>query len=110
MPQVAAGWVDGARTFGGVQVSRLFSALLQLANNGNVILLRGSDPSQPFSLQLASLDRPHQQFEDYRAPSFLQNKVLCSSCCGAWECNSHSERCIMISEHALDSRPQMCRT
>ncbi|BDA41730.1 Condensin-2 complex subunit H2 [Coccomyxa sp. Obi] len=58
------------------QVSRLFSALLQLANNGNVILLRGSDPSQPFSLRLASLDRPHQQFEDYRAPSFLQNKDL----------------------------------
>jgi hypothetical protein len=57
------------------QVSRVFSALLQLANNGNLVIMRGSSPSEPFDLQLASLDRPHNQFEDYRAPSFLQTKV-----------------------------------
>lgn len=58
-----------------VQVSRLFSALLQLVNNGNIVLLRGETPAEPFDLQLASLHRPHDQFDDYRAPSFLQNKV-----------------------------------
>ena len=56
-----------------VQVSRLFSALLQLANNGNIIIVRGSEPSQAFQLRLASLERKH--FQDYRAPSFLQTKV-----------------------------------
>ena len=58
-----------------VQVSRLFSALLQLANNGNIIIVRGSEPSQAFQLRLASLERKHQHFQDYRAPSFLQTKV-----------------------------------
>lgn len=58
-----------------MQVSRLFSALLQLANNGNVVILRGSDPSQAFQLRLASLENKHKHFQDYRAPSFLQNKV-----------------------------------
>lgn len=58
-----------------VQVSRLFSALLQLANNGNIIILRSSEPSQAFQLRLASLERKHQHFQDYRAPSFLQIKV-----------------------------------
>ena len=57
------------------QVSRLFSALLQLANNGNIIIVRGSAPSQAFQLRLASLERKHQHFQDYRAPSFLQTKV-----------------------------------
>ena len=57
------------------QVSRLFSALLQLANNGNIVILRGSCPGQPFQLRLASLEKKHQHFQDYRAPSFLQAKV-----------------------------------
>ena len=57
------------------QVSRLFSALLQLANNGNIVILRGSNPGQPFQLRLASLEKKHQHFQDYRAPSFLQPRV-----------------------------------
>ena len=67
--------------FGGVsarallQVSRFFSAMLQLANNGNIVILRGSDPGQAFQLRLASLEKWHQHFHDYRAPSFLQPKV-----------------------------------
>lgn len=58
-----------------LQVSRFFSAMLQLANNGNIVILRGSDPGQAFQLRLASLEKWHQQFQDYRAPSFLQPKV-----------------------------------
>ena len=65
-----------------MQVSRLFSALLQLANNGNLIILRGSSPGQPFQLRLASLEKKHQHFEDYRAPSFLQAKVRGLPCAG----------------------------
>lgn len=57
------------------QVSRLFSALLQLANNGNIVILRGSNPGQPFQLRLASLEKKHQHFQEYRAPSFLQPRV-----------------------------------
>ena len=56
-------------------MSRWFSAMLQLANNGNLVILRGSDPGQAFHLRLASLEKWHQQFQDYRAPSFLQPKV-----------------------------------
>ncbi|CAK0746455.1 hypothetical protein CVIRNUC_001693 [Coccomyxa viridis] len=58
------------------QVSRFFSAMLQLANNGNIVILRGSDPGQAFQLRLASLEKWHQQFQDYRAPSFLQPKDI----------------------------------
>ena len=58
-----------------LQVSRFFSAMLQLANNGNIVILRGSDPGQAFQLRLASLEKWHQQFQNYRAPSFLQPKV-----------------------------------
>ncbi|CAL5219116.1 g890 [Coccomyxa viridis] len=58
------------------QVSRLFSALLQLANNGNIVILRGSNPGQPFQLRLASLEKKHQHFQDYRAPSFLQPRDM----------------------------------
>ena len=58
------------------QVSRTFSALLQLANAGNVAILRARDsPAEPFALRLQSLDAAHEQFADYRAPSFLQTKV-----------------------------------
>ena len=59
-------------------MSRVFSALLQLANSGNVVILReggARSPSQPFCLRLQSLDRPHQHFADYRAPSFLTVQV-----------------------------------
>lgn len=61
-----------------VQVSRMFSALLQLVNNGNVVILREGSargPSQPSSLRLQTLDCPHEHFADYRAPSFLTTKV-----------------------------------
>ncbi len=57
------------------QVSRLFSALLQLANNGNIVILRGSNPGESFQLRLTSLEKKHQHFQDYRAPSFLKPKV-----------------------------------
>ncbi len=61
------------------QVSRAFSALLQLANAGNVVILRAAgSPSAPFKLQLQSLDAAHAQLADYRAPSFLQPKVCCA--------------------------------
>lgn len=63
------------------QVSRLFSALLQLANNGNIVILRGSGPGQPFQLRLASLEKKHQHFQDYRAPSLLRAKVQGFPCC-----------------------------
>lgn len=52
------------------QVSRLFSALLQLANNGNVALLRGAAPADPFRLRLLRLARPG--LAGFRAPSCLQ--------------------------------------
>lgn len=59
------------------QVSRLFSALLQLANAGNLVIVRtDNSPAQPFALQLRSLDPAHAHFSDYRAPSFLQAKVM----------------------------------
>jgi len=48
--------------------------MLQLANNGNLIIVRGSD-TRTFQLRLASLEKKHAHFEDYRAPSFLQTKV-----------------------------------
>jgi hypothetical protein len=52
------------------QVSRLFSALLQLANDGNVALLRGAAPGDPFALLL--LRRAQPSLAGFRAPSCLQ--------------------------------------
>jgi len=52
------------------QVSRLFSALLQLANDGNVALLRGAAPGDPFALRL--LRRAQPSLAGFRAPSCLQ--------------------------------------
>ena len=53
------------------EVSRMFSAMLQLINNGNVQIHHGSSPNDPIQLQLCSLHRPHQQFLEYQAPSVL---------------------------------------
>ena len=88
-------WELGAELAGALlQVSRFFSAMLQLANNGNIVILRGSDPGQAFQLRLASLEKWHQQFQNYRAPSFLQPKVqmqglpegLSAACAGSSAC------------------------
>ena len=72
-------WARGRRSSGHhacprvLQVSRLFSALLQLANNGNVALLRGARPGEPFRLRLLRLARP--SLGGFRAPSCLQTQV-----------------------------------
>ena len=58
-------------TRGKAEVSRMFSAMLQLINNGNVLIHHGSSPEDPIQLQLCSLHRPHQQFLKYQAPSVL---------------------------------------
>ena len=68
-----------------LQVSRFFSAMLQLANNGNIVILKGSDPCQAFQLRLASLEKWHQQFQNYRAPSFLQPKVQMQDTQDCWK-------------------------
>ena len=57
----------------GAQVSRLFSALLQLANHGNVALLGGARPGEPLRLRLLRLARP--SLGAFRAPSCLQTQV-----------------------------------
>lgn len=54
-------------------MSRLFSALLQLANHGNVALLGGACPGDPFRLRLLRLTRP--SLGAFRAPSCLQTQV-----------------------------------
>ncbi len=51
-------------------MSRLFSALLQLANDGNVALLRGAAPGDPLALRL--LRRAQPSLAGFRAPSCLQ--------------------------------------
>ncbi|KAK9810243.1 hypothetical protein WJX72_007164 [[Myrmecia] bisecta] len=56
------------------EISRMFSAMLQLINNGNVVIHRGTEPDDPFSITLKTLDLPHHQFMDYRAPSFMHSK------------------------------------
>jgi hypothetical protein len=38
------------------QVSRTFSAMLQLINNGNVVIHRGGDTDAPFKLQVSDRD------------------------------------------------------
>ena len=62
----------------GAQVSRLFSALLQLANHGNVALLGGARPGDPFRLRLLRLARP--SLGAFRAPSCLQTQVRVEPC------------------------------
>ena len=53
------------------EVSRMFSAMLQLINNGNMQIHHGSSPDDPIKLQLCSLHQPHQHFLEYQAPSVL---------------------------------------
>jgi hypothetical protein len=107
------------------QVSRLFSALLQLVNNGNVVLLRGSaaaddsvadggpgqpfgGPRQRFELRLASLHRPHHQFDDYRAPSFLLSKVHTFCPSQEWLNANHEQRCAAMSCTTVTLSRQLC--
>ena len=84
------------------QVSRLFSALLQLANVGNLVIMRADgSPAQPFALQLRSLHPAHAHFADYRAPSFLQAKVMalhgmrfCADACAAYRLTGRRVYCM----------------
>lgn len=62
------------------EVSRMFSAMLQLINNGNVQIHHGSSPDDPIQLQLCSLHRPHQQFLEYQAPSVLGGPQVQQQC------------------------------
>lgn len=57
------------------EVSRMFSAMLQLINNGNIQILPGQATDDPFQVKLQNLERPHQQFSQYRAPSVQPGKV-----------------------------------
>ena len=43
-------------------VSRTFSAMLLLINNGNVLIERGARPEEPFSLKLAKLEKHENVF------------------------------------------------
>ena len=61
-------------------VSRMFSAMLQLINNGNVQICHGGSPEDPIQLQLCSLHRPHQQFLEYQAPSVLGASQVQQQC------------------------------
>ena len=57
------------------EVSRLFSAMLQLINNGNIQILPGQD-QQPFQLRLMKTDLLHRQFMDGPAVAAHPSKVL----------------------------------
>ena len=61
------------------EVSRLFSAMLQLINNGNIQILPGQS-QQPFQLKLLSTNLLHRKFLDGPAvtnmPSQVRNKSL----------------------------------
>ena len=63
------------------EVSRLFSAMLQLINNGNIHILPGHASDDPFQIKLQNVDRPHQQFSEYRAPSVQPEKVMYTNLC-----------------------------
>ena len=62
------------------EVSRMFSAMLQLINSGNVQIHHGSSPDDPIQLQLRSLHRPHQQFLEYQAPSVPGDSQVQQQC------------------------------
>ncbi|MCO5612026.1 hypothetical protein L7F22_066288 [Adiantum nelumboides] len=66
------------------EVARTFAALLQLVNNGNVALEKGSKSNMPecftaehpFAVKLLSCKKPHEEMLYYRAPSSRQKKSL----------------------------------
>ena len=60
------------------EVSRMFAAMLQLVNNGNVDLHTGEEsPDQPFGLQLLSADMLHKQMGDTLPPGGCWGRALC---------------------------------
>ncbi|KAI5061341.1 hypothetical protein GOP47_0023846 [Adiantum capillus-veneris] len=64
------------------EVARTFAALLQLVNNGNVALMKGSESNlpecftaeHPFAVKLLSCRKPHEEMLHYRAPSSRRKK------------------------------------
>ncbi len=64
------------------EVSRLFSAMLQLINNGNIQILPGQ-PQQPFQLRLLKTELLHRQFLEGPAITAHASKVrlLCQRVC-----------------------------
>ena len=57
------------------EVSRLFSAMLQLINNGNIQILPGQ-PQQPFQLRLLKTELLHRQFLEGPAITTHASKVM----------------------------------
>ena len=56
------------------EVSRLFSAMLQLINNGNIQILPGQS-QQPFQLKLLSTNLLHRKFLDGPAVTDMPSQV-----------------------------------
>ena len=59
-------------------VTRLFSAMLQLINNGNIQLLPAQQAEQPFQLRLINTQLNHRKFLDGPAMPSQPSKVLVS--------------------------------
>ncbi|GAQ85717.1 hypothetical protein KFL_002500150 [Klebsormidium nitens] len=62
------------------EISRLFAAMLQLINNGNLSVpdegaFAVFDSAHPFRLKVLSLHKPHEDMLNYRAPSMLPGEA-----------------------------------
>lgn len=74
------------------EVSRLFSAMLQLINNGNIQILPGA-AQQPFQLRLLKTELLHRQFLEGPAAAVAPpSKVVCYSVTTTMLCLLRSEQ------------------
>lgn len=65
------------------EVTRLFSAMLQLINNGNIQILPEQQAEKPFQLRLINAQLNYRKFVDGPAMPSQPSKVLVSCTCDA---------------------------
>ena len=70
-----------AEQAGQAEVTRLFSAMLQLINNGNIQIMPAQQAQQPFQLRLINTQLSHRKFLDGPAVPSQPSKVLVSCTC-----------------------------
>lgn len=69
------------------EVTRLFSAMLQLINNGNIQILPAQQAQQPFQLRLIDTQLNHHKFLDGPAMPSQPSKVLVSC---TWDVHAYA--------------------
>eukprot|EP00873_Tetraselmis_striata_P038572 jgi/Tetstr1/458836/TSEL_045219.t1 len=88
------------------EVSRAFSAMLQLINNGNVVIHKGEDTDAPFTLQVITSELAHKQMGVSGALGLLCNGAAVTKAAAARE---QDENVSGNAPAEIDGRSPVCK-